>query len=977
MIAFGHFMNIGEEYLRIVTTLTNCKFLKITTFDPFHCGTLIPKLSKNFIGAVTSKLMNAPMHHRRHGTLDLANPLKLQQQHVLQDEHLNNWGPNDCLSDKIKKVIVNDVTIILGYIDFEQLENVADLLSKALSNRFRVDKVNIVLQQIVKETEYHNINKTANYVLYSSSNEDDNNATSVINKNESCKRQILYTLKKITILKLPNLADVRTLFHSLSEIQCQEQQKKSRRSHDALQKGCNDSSNIDVSVYHSFPVVYFVGQSCLETGAWLLADGLFDFNDLTRSIIRGQKNEYLSSSLRYPFMEIFVACKSNWQLLATKINVAVSVIEKQETIKSSRQKANSHHEDALVKENMLNLLKQYYRKYLNYHSLMRSTIECGILKFSAPTLYMFSSGTGTCSLFGIQGLTVLINGGYDVPSCFWNFVKHLERLDIIVLSSYEIELLRGLNCFFNRKILTAAAHCVSTPHIGALILHRDLSAYNSKCTQLLRPKSLEYSMDIEIKDLLRKAESLGVFIEDLNNVREKPITLYSKTGHGILQLYRLIEQHQANIIGTNTITPENTSSVDICSSRAAVAAQVSHQRSSNKDLERKKSIILTWLPSQANKSQIRILFPSNTTWRAIVSTVEHATRLYKFLRVPQVHFYKRLVDYPISVSRQYPIITHDNAVLTTKGSSSVSPAKGKLMNIADSNSSCYSNSDRFHSNLNFINGCSENSSPSSKSELRDISQSLDKQTLSTENINCVLHNDLELKPSYKHNFADERKYNVFSKSTSTVFYPQSSSSSVRTEPKTQKINSFSCQYSTVHHHSMSGNITKSSDLLHFSRTLTYLNLNEGQQSAYFDLVYVPIIATTAHIDKSFFEVIRSLRYFIMCKQSEEKILSTLDALLEGRRHWKLLPINDTTVHNSTHDQGSAIDYKFGQISIIPSHSAECIRNWSAVKADCLAELNVIVQPAADSCSINFNEDDKDSVDVDNTIRAYCCDFFSS
>ncbi len=60
----------------------------------------------------------------------------------------------------------------------------------------------------------------------------------------------------------------------------------------------------------------------------------------------------------------------------------------------------------------------------------------GYIKLTRPTVYVFPGGQGDCALFGLDnGFTMLMDGGFlPAGRSFWNFVRHLQRLDSVVVS---------------------------------------------------------------------------------------------------------------------------------------------------------------------------------------------------------------------------------------------------------------------------------------------------------------------------------------------------------------------------------------------------------------------------------------------------------------------------------------------------------------------------------------------------------------
>lgn len=76
----------------------------------------------------------------------------------------------------------------------------------------------------------------------------------------------------------------------------------------------------------------------------------------------------------------------------------------------------------------------------------------GFLKVSRPCCYVFPAGHGDCAFFAVNGFTVLVDGGSDSEACFWKLVRHLDRVDAVLLTHIGTENLPGVNAFLERKV---------------------------------------------------------------------------------------------------------------------------------------------------------------------------------------------------------------------------------------------------------------------------------------------------------------------------------------------------------------------------------------------------------------------------------------------------------------------------------------------------------------------------------------------
>lgn len=76
----------------------------------------------------------------------------------------------------------------------------------------------------------------------------------------------------------------------------------------------------------------------------------------------------------------------------------------------------------------------------------------GNIRFTHPTLYVFPGGEGDAALFGINGFNMLVDGGFSRKACFWNFVRHLDRLDGVLLTRINNSNMGGMSGIVQRKV---------------------------------------------------------------------------------------------------------------------------------------------------------------------------------------------------------------------------------------------------------------------------------------------------------------------------------------------------------------------------------------------------------------------------------------------------------------------------------------------------------------------------------------------
>ena len=84
--------------------------------------------------------------------------------------------------------------------------------------------------------------------------------------------------------------------------------------------------------------------------------------------------------------------------------------------------------------------------------LLEPPTSGGFLKLSKPCCYIFPGGRGDSALFAVNGFNILVDGGSDRKSCFWKLVRHLDRIDSVLLTHIGADNLPGINGLLQRKV---------------------------------------------------------------------------------------------------------------------------------------------------------------------------------------------------------------------------------------------------------------------------------------------------------------------------------------------------------------------------------------------------------------------------------------------------------------------------------------------------------------------------------------------
>ncbi|KAL1420837.1 hypothetical protein MTO96_023692 [Rhipicephalus appendiculatus] len=205
-------------------------------------------------------------------------------------------------------------------------------------------------------------------------------------------------------------------------------------------------------------------------------------------------------------------------------------------------------------------------------SLLPSSSVVGNIRFRRPTMYVFPGGQGDCALFGVTGFTLLVDGGFARKPCFWEFVRHLDRLDSLLVTRFNQFNSCGLTALAQRKALERVY-----PQVGHVF-----------CNAVRSPSDEELQKDRD--QLVVSVVAQG--LEFLQGVREmglspqacqrdvRPHTLYHKVGHGTLEMF---------VLSPGRSTEEDTS---VCA-------------------------LLVWRPAKVSEPVTRILLPGSASQSVI------------------------------------------------------------------------------------------------------------------------------------------------------------------------------------------------------------------------------------------------------------------------------------------------------------------------------------------------------------------------
>ncbi|GJQ81610.1 futsch [Trypoxylus dichotomus] len=358
--------------------------------------------------------------------------------------------------------------------------------------------------------------------------------------------------------------------------------------------------------------IIHAGYTFAANGSWILQDGTFSYTDFAEAFHEIEVQRVIKAYENSISVDLHCSPEGDWTRLP-----------KESFTKSCKVRVNPVDVLTSGSPSITNFLN-YISPFLvptDVETLLECSDVVGNIRFSHPTLYIFPGGQGDAALFGINGFNMLLDGGFSRKACFWDFVRHLDRLDAVLLTRLNNGNICGISSVLRRKMQNALY-----PQLG----HFFCNVQERK--SILSPDG-DKDKDPLLISLLDEGQELITNLKKLNLTPQmcyrdtEPINLYHKVGHGTLDMYVLSPAKDSKEV-KDFLHRWNTNDQKLFANQKSI-------KDFQFPLQNMVSIcaLLIWQPANPNDNITRILYPGSTPQQKIFEGLDKLKNL-EYIKYP-------------------------------------------------------------------------------------------------------------------------------------------------------------------------------------------------------------------------------------------------------------------------------------------------------------------------------------------------------
>ncbi|TRY67009.1 hypothetical protein TCAL_02318 [Tigriopus californicus] len=361
------------------------------------------------------------------------------------------------------------------------------------------------------------------------------------------------------------------------------------------------------------------GYTFVGTGAWVLQDGAYPYHEFSHTFDEYDIQRVMRAYENSITINLHCCAEGEW---------SQERINKEQYTEFCQVKLNPPEviQDMTVIESFLSYIGPFLVPQSTQQALPPSDVV-GNIRFSHPTLYVFPGGQGDSALFGINGFNMLIDGGFSRKACFWDFSRHLDRLDAILITRLSNENTCGMSALLQRKTMSALY-----PQIGHVFANLPIKAQmQSSTTHPDKSGEGRSSQDADDNLLINVIEEGNFMLDNLRILNLKPqicfrerscepINLYHKVGHGKLDMYVVNPGKDAKEL-REFMERWNENSQTLGNFRSGINIDGKELWLPIANLVSICALVV-WIPDDPNDTVTRLLFPGSTPQHKILRGLE-------------------------------------------------------------------------------------------------------------------------------------------------------------------------------------------------------------------------------------------------------------------------------------------------------------------------------------------------------------------